>query len=356
MFLWEFLKPGDHVALLAPGALPVSPNPDLSLIQATDLSWKLLDELIEGYAQNGLQASFWGDLCPDQSYCGYYSASLEVRAAAMENALSSPVVKALLLIRGGFGAKQLIHFWTSQGRHPFQHAFPKKPLVGFSDNTSLLSLAQTASHGAIHGPVGLRSSVLERRLTVSAQGIRLTAGLLKGETPEVVSQWTLLTAGPVSDQPLQGEIRGGNASVLQRSISTSYGLRGESVFIFLEDVEDPKRFLDVFLHLVEAQGLGTPQRPARALLLGYLSFIARAAPSQREALLTQTVQVLQACLERQGFTGMPIFYNPHYGHGDRNDSLPLGTQACLLSKDGKNIWQLVVSVNQSQTPPRLSLR
>ena len=341
--MWTFLKSGDSIALVAPGALPVPCEPGRSLDQARESSWKLLDDLARAYTSCGLQASFYGDLCPEETYLGYYAAPVKVRADALAHALACPDIKAIVCVRGGFGAKQVVAFWAEQGINPFGTPSHPKPLVGFSDTTYLLSVAHHQGLFPIHGPVGLNPLVHGQEVTVSQEAVAQTAALLGGQIPELKSSWTLLTPALSPAHPLTGRVLGGNGSVLQRSIATPYGLKGQGAFVFLEDCEDPKRFLDLFLHLVESGALGTREYPAQALLVGYLSFIDRHPEVQaRHRLWQETVQGFQTCLRAYGLGAVPLFHNPDFGHGVCNHLLPLGLPAALSPLEGGEMFELKI--------------
>lgn len=332
------------MALLAPGALPLQDG--LSLDQSIQNSYAVIAELQQLIQAHGLEAEFYGTLNPKASYHTYYAASTTERADAFEKALVDPSVKAIFILRGGFGSMELVALWETQKRNPFLTASHKKPLVGYSDATYLLHLAQQNDFGVLHGPGGMTYQELTRNAaTESNASLKEIIQLLTGQQPSVMSTWTSLTPHLTSQPSLIiGMVAGGNLSVLQRNAGTPTTFQGEGKFVFFEDTErDPKRQLDLFIHLIRTQAFGTPQKPAQAILLGYTPLHSTLKGTQD--LLTETATVYEAWLQRYQLT-IPLFYNPNFGHGITNHVLPLGTHATLRI-DRKDSAQLDVAVNQA---------
>jgi len=146
----------------------------------------------------------------------------------------------------------------------------------------------------------------------------------KGNLSHLTSEWEVSEAfQEFGKSALSGLIRGGNLSVIQRQMGTKTSFGGGGKLVFIEDNEkDPKRQLDLFLHLLRSGALGTSQEPALALLLGYTPLSTLPGRSV-EALMTETFEVYKTCLENYGLQ-MPLLYNPQFGHGSINHILPFG--------------------------------
>ncbi len=312
---WPLLKTGSQIGLVAPSGLPF--NHCSTLKEGIKLSEALIETLIEKFKANGLRAQFYGSLNPHSSYHSYYSNSTEQRAQALSEAIENPDCDAILILRGGFGALDILRQWETIGEDPFKKAGKPKIIIGFSDATYLLHKAALNGWPSLHGPMGIS-------LRDSTPSLTSLIALLKGETPLLTYEWEV-PAPFQKNTPscLESVIMGGNLSVIQRQTGTSSSLCGKGKFVFIEDTEkDPKRQLDLFLHLIRSGALGTPEKPALALLLGYTPL--SPLPHQSfDSLMAETFEVYHTCLKSYGFE-MPLLYNPDFGHGKTNCFLPLG--------------------------------
>jgi muramoyltetrapeptide carboxypeptidase len=79
----------------------------------------------------------------------YTAGSPDVRADALRRAWADPDVKGIVAARGGYGSVQLLPLLT-----PADFAGPAKPVIGYSDVTSLLAwLTLTCGIVTFHGPM-----------------------------------------------------------------------------------------------------------------------------------------------------------------------------------------------------------
>jgi muramoyltetrapeptide carboxypeptidase len=321
------LKKGSQIALVAPSALPFNHCP--SSREGVKLSEALIETLIKKIDANGLRAQFYGSLSPQSSYHNYYSNATEQRAQALSEAIENPDCEAILILRGGFGALDILRQWETIGEDPFKKANKPKIIIGFSDATYLLHKAALNGWPSLHGPMGIS-------LRDSTPSLSQLIALLKGETPQLIYEWEVPAPFQKSTPScLEGVIMGGNLSVIQRQLGTSSSFCGAGKFVFIEDTEkDPKRQLDLFLHLIRSGALGTPQKPALALLLGYTPL--SPLPHQSfESLMAETFEVYKKCLKSYGFE-MPLLYNPDFGHGKINYFLPFGALSKIDFSLGKH--------------------
>ncbi len=307
---WSFLQPGDPVALLATsGAF-------------SDFSKRF--QAIQGVADLfGLRTLFRGEFSPDSTYQRYYAAPLEERARALKEALLDPEMKAILLLRGGFGAMEILRLWETQGEDPFQNGQPK-PIVGFSDGTHFLNKATQADWPAFHGPMA--AFCMDTNDQATGGSLREIFEVLTGQTRHLSSSWDPLWLPPNWPQTkrLLGTVRGGNLSVLQRQAGTASAFQGGGTFVFLEDNEPaPNRQLDLFLHLLRSQAFGTAENPTKAILFGSLT-----VPQEDTHFLKETAALYGNHLLQSGLS-IPILHNPGFGHSSPKNILPFGTKATL---------------------------
>jgi muramoyltetrapeptide carboxypeptidase len=201
------LQPGDKIALIS-----VAGKISRETVEKAQI---LLEE--EGFVTQTGEHAF--------DVLNSFAGTDQDRAADLQKALDDPEVRAILFTRGGYGSLRtfMLLDWTEFHRHP-------KWLIGFSDITvfhSYLSLNCTVS---VHGVMtsyffenGVRTSSLDKMLEV-----------LRGKSPEYD-----LPPNPLNiPGTCQGELTGGNLSIL-------YSLRGTSLdgslagkVLFIEDIQE----------------------------------------------------------------------------------------------------------------------
>ena len=160
---------------------------------------------------------------------GYLAGGDAERLADLVGLLADPDVGALLIARGGYGSGR---FLSRLDARAVRRA--RKPIVGYSDATSLLLwLDVRARLGGIHGPM------LERTDIPSAARERLLA-LLRGERAgEEPLAGTGLRAGRA-----RGRLVGGNLRMLAASLGTPWEIDTRGAILFLEEVGEQPYSLD----------------------------------------------------------------------------------------------------------------
>jgi muramoyltetrapeptide carboxypeptidase len=233
---------------------------------------------------------------------GYLAGSDQRRLDELNEALSDPVARALVAVRGGYGATRI----CPQADFSALERYPKW-CVGFSDFTAIHLEAQRAGVASMHAA-------------------NLT-GLGRGDAPARQS-WLEALEAPLSRRPFSGleVLRPGRASgtlvggnltlLLMAAASGQFALPPEAILFFEEVNEAPYR-IDRMLTALRCSGkLGE----LRGVCLGDLA--ADGALAVRRA-------ALDAVLDCLGDLGVPILAGLPVGHGARNQPLPLGVPALL---------------------------
>ena len=231
------LKPGDRIAIVAPGS-PFN-----------------REEFARGVAEIerlGFIAVF--DESVFERDTSYLAGSPEVRAAAFLKHWTDPSVSALLAARGGYGS---VHLLPLLDRARISER--AKLFVGYSDNTSLLSwLTCQCGITALHGPM------IEGRLAGGAgYDERSFLGLLAGgQRLELAPEGlTVLREGQVS-----GPLYGGTITQLAASLGTPYAFDPpDGCILFLEDVNERPYRIDRMLTQLALSGR---LARARAIVFG----------------------------------------------------------------------------------------
>ena len=164
----------------------------------------------------------------------YLAGSDQRRAEELTELFTKKEVKAILFARGGYGSQRMIPYLKTEvlKKH-------KKPVVGFSDITALLTfLRQSADMPTFYGPVisQLGNNPTER--TVQS----LKAALTEKPRPLDLKTSVVLKPGKAN-----GELVGGCLSLIVSSMGTPYELRTDGTILFFEDTGEKVYALDRML-------------------------------------------------------------------------------------------------------------
>ena len=185
----------------------------------------------------------------------------EVRLQNLVDALYAEDSDIIWCLRGGSGTTRLIP-------PLFKLNKPSKPkkLIGLSDVTALLLfLSQQWGWPVIHGPTAHYAGT--HFLTPDA--LEKIVGLIKGTLTELSYNGLVpLNERAHQNQIIEANITGGNLSLIEYSIGTSWQILSPDHILFLEDInEEAYRLAERLEHLQQA-GIF---REVRALLFGDFS-------------------------------------------------------------------------------------
>ncbi|MFO8045433.1 MAG: LD-carboxypeptidase [Halomonas sp.] len=231
----------------------------------------------------------------------YLAGDREWRLAQLHAAHEDPDTQAVWAVRGGFGCAQLAEHidWARLAQRP-------KPLIGYSDLTTLLDQYHLHGLPAIHGPVvkaagPLLQSPSEASTIVRAQ-FEETLALIRGPTrlDYPLAPWG---ADPGRQE---GPLVGGNLVTLASLAGTPLAFRAPpGALVILEDIGEPYYRLERALwQLVEAGALDE----AGAVCLGTFEGCSAFDDTPLEAIIAET---LVHC-------GLPLYHGLPVGHGLHN--------------------------------------
>jgi muramoyltetrapeptide carboxypeptidase len=233
---------------------------------------------------------------------GYLAGSDRRRLDELNQALSDPTARALVAVRGGYGATRIcpVADFSALERYP-------KWCVGFSDFTAIHLEALRAGVASLHAPnltaLG-RGDAAARQSWLEA----LEAPLSRRE----FSGLDVLRAGRAS-----GTLVGGNLTLLFTAAASGQLELPADAILFFEEVNEAPYRIDRMLTALCCSG---KLRPVRGVCLGDLA--ADGSHAVRRA-------ALDAVLDCLGDLGVPILAGLPVGHGARNQPLPLGVPALL---------------------------
>ena len=281
------LKPGDKVALVAP---------------ASSFPREEIEPGVAELQRLGLQPVYDESIFEKRRFT---AGTGEVRADAITRALADPDIAALIAIRGGYGSAHLLPLLDAQ-----LIKSARKPLIGYSDITTLLNLYLRNGLVAIHGPM------IDRRFSRGPSAYHedsFRRVVMTGEPAGVMRPEQLMT---LHDGSASGCLVGGTLTQLMASMGTSWAFEPPNdCVLFIEDVsERPYR---IHRLLVQASQAGVFQK-AGAIVFG--EFPGCDEPGGDPAI----VDVLRDFTK--GFRG-PVLFNFPSGHtSGATWTLPFGVR------------------------------
>ncbi len=305
------LKIGDTIGLLAPASSITEEQYENALAQLKKLGFKvkLGKHLRKQY--------------------GYLGGTDEQRLEDLHQMFEDKEVKGIWCARGGYGCPRLLPDLDYQliRQNP-------KALVGYSDITALFqAIYQKTGLIGFHGPLAYAvfspytSHCLSKVLINPKE--KLTIHRFTGIDEEEDYRPATITAGIA-----EGELIGGNLSVLTALSGTEFQLQAQGKLVFLEDIgEKPyriDRMLTQLLHSGQLDG-------AKGILLGVFANC-KSGPKSHFFPLLETFK------DRLSKLGIPVFYGFSFGHIEHMCTLPIGVRA-RMDTEGQTLTLLESSVS-----------
>jgi len=294
----QALQPGDQIGLIAP---------------AFAVKQSEVQKSIKHLQSLGLVPILAPQLT---AHSGFFAGDVQKRVRDIHQFYSDPNIKAIIAVRGGYGTAQLARHLDYQliQTHP-------KPLIGFSDLTALIH--QIHSHVPLaqlyHGPVGktlnhpkaiswFQETLMSHKKRILIR--RPTAFDLLAQKDISYTQF----ASPNHPTEIQGQIVGGNLTLLASMAGTDYINSFRDRIVFIEAIgEQPYRIHRMLLQLIQ----GTDLLQAKGIIFGiFADCTNKSAPHSMSI-----QQVIQQLFDP---TSLPYFYGMPIGHIDINATIPYG--------------------------------
>ncbi len=284
------VRPGDCIAVAAPGF-----TVDAARLEA-------------GAARlrgAGFRVCWRPDLLAQQ---GYLAGSDERRATELMQWVEDADVAAILCARGGYGAHRIIaRLDAARVRRA------RKPLIGFSDVTTLLLWQLRAA-----GLVGFHGPMFDRDAGPSELELEQLVRALAGEALPP------LTGHARRGGRAEGRLLGGSLTLVAASLGTPWEIDTRGAILALEEIGEKPYSLDRDLsHLAAAGKLDAALGFAVGSLLG-CEDPKRARPTADEVVLE-----ILGRYEKPLVTGLP------FGHEEPNLIWPVGVRAALDGERGE---------------------
>ncbi len=246
----------------------------------------------------------------------------ERRAENLMGMWLDPRVDAIIASTGGYGAVRLIpHLEPSIFRNN------PKPFVGYSDITALhVWMERQANLRTFHGPT-------VDDLVPSVRDATMASLLTALTTPCPTTKLGRELARGVVPGRATGRLVGGNLSMVQKTIGTSYQIDLKDAILFVEETRDPMSVVDE--HLVHLRDAGLLEQ-VNGIVFGQLS-LDRSEEDEFEDFLLDLISDLD----------VPVLMDFPAGHENPNLTIPLGTQVELCVEDQRG-W--VSYIEDALTP------
>jgi muramoyltetrapeptide carboxypeptidase len=220
----------------------------------------------------------------------------------------NPAVKAVIGGTGGYGAVRMLPHLE-----PEIFRLNPKAFVGYSDITALhLWLMRRASLRVFHGPT-------VDDLTPSTRDPTMASLLTALTTPCPATRIGRDLARAIRPGRATGPLVGGNLSLVQQTIGTSYQVEMDGAILFIEETRDPMSVVDE--RLVHLRAAGLLERVA-GIVFGQL-LLDRSEEDEFENFLLDLIADLR----------VPVLMDFPAGHENPNLTLPLGTEVELVVEE-----------------------
>ncbi len=244
---------------------------------------------------------------------GYFSAPDESRAAEFMEMIGDPEVKGIFFIRGGWGCARILPFIDFEviRNNP-------KVIMGFSDLSTLLN-AITHKTGLItfHGPNG-NASWNSRTMEY------FHSLMVHGETHTFQNRTEDLKIRTVQGGVAEGELFGGNLTVISSLIGSDNLPDWTNKILFLEDLKEEPYRIDRMLTQLKMAGVFNQ---VNGIVLGAFRDCIAEEPD-RAFTIDEVFD--------QHFKGLnkPVYANAQFGHVVNKFVLPVGTKVRINADKG----------------------
>ncbi len=293
-----YLKRGDTLSIVAPAGAIKNKAVILKAVKLAE-SWGL--HVVLGAHLFGHDFSFSGTDAE--------------RTEDLQKALDNPAVKAVWCARGGYGTVRIVDHlnFTEFKKHP-------KWLIGYSDITVLHSHLHNLGYETLHAmmPLNMKVKEEERLKTVKTFKKALFGKHLK----------YTITASPRNRLgEAQGQLVGGNLSILQSLLGSDSSIHTAGKILFFEDVEEYLYSIDRMVYALKRSGYFNR---IKGIIVGEMTDLKKNSnPFGR--------RVEDIILEATKNARFPVLFNFPAGHEADNRALILGRNIKMTVKKNKSV-------------------
>ncbi len=288
----SFLKANDKVVILSPSG-------------KIEAQWvEGLKAMLESY---GLVVSV-----AEHAFCakGRFAGTDDDRVQDLQKAINDAQVKAIFCSRGGYGLARIIDKIDFSALKS-----AAKWIVGFSDVTALHNALSRVGVASIHG-------IMAKHITLKAEGLdNLMTMLFGGEVAYETPAHEFNKVGEA-----EGELIGGNLSVLYGLRGTPFDLDYKGKILFIEDLGERLYHID---RMMQNLRLGGVFEQISGLVVGQFTDI-----DEDDSFSGGVYGVIRDAVKDYN---IPVCFNFPAGHVDNNQPLKMGANYKLEVLKDKSI-------------------
>lgn len=281
----SYLKKGDKIAITCPAKSLKAPMTDaISLLESWGLEVVLGDTITASHFQ--------------------FAGTDELRASDMQRFINDKSVKAIIAARGGYGCIRIVDEinWNPLIANP-------KWIIGFSDITVFHMQLQA---------IGLQSLHAQMPATISESSKEGLESLRKALFGENINYTFVADAGNRKGI-CQGELIGGNLTLLTACINSKNDIDYNNKVLFIEDVGEYAYAIDRMVRTLDRAG---KLKNLKGLIVGGFTNIKQDDPP-----FGYTVhEIINSVVAKYNF---PVGFNFPAGHLPDNRALILGREVRL---------------------------
>ena len=235
-----------------------------------------------------------------------FAGTVAQRTAEVQHMLDNPQVKAIVCVRGGYGAVSLLDSldFTAFRQHP-------KWICGFSDITAFHSHLHTLGYPSLHSvmPITMKADDLENEYNKSL------IKALKGK----LLHYEFAPNGMNRPGKATAPVVGGNLSLLYSMLESVSSINTDGKILFIEDVGENIYHIHRMLVALDRAG---KLRNLKGLIVGSMTKI-----KVDDYFYDTTLEavIMEVC----GKYDYPVCFDFPAGHGGKNYTLRLGCPATL---------------------------
>lgn len=292
----KFNKKTDKIAFIAPAS---GCNDKLGELDIENSLERLINT-IKIYSDNGFNCIYDKAIFL-KNELGYFAAPKEERLKQLKNALLDPQVKIIAAFRGGYGSTEIVFDCLD-----IKPTIPKT-LIGFSDITALHFLFnQKYKLPTIHGAMGIDHIGMIEEIIEVLGGKEMHFNLTN-----------INNSAKSLDSILNGEIVGGNLSLICNMIGTKLHPDLSGKIVFVEDVNEKGYHVHRFLVHMKNVGLF---KNVKAIIFGDFSNS------------DDNVQSSIQQFSNYHIKNIPAFQTTGIGHGKINYPVVIGSSGIIDKK------------------------
>lgn len=294
------LKPGDKIAIVAPGSY---------------ISEEELQDSIKNLKQLGFEAVYSEKVLLQT---GYFAGSDKDRAEDLMEKFADKSVNGIICARGGYGCARILPMLD----YDVIRANPKV-LIGYSDITALLyGIYQKSGLITFHGPVGTSSfneySVNNfNKVLIDPKNSSKFFNSNSGEDENVYGVTT------INKGKGKGRLVGGNLSIMVSLIGSEFDVDYSNKIVFIEEVgEEPYRIDRMLTQLLQARKFEN----ASGIMMGIFR---KCEVKENSDLTAKSFNLMEVLKDRLNDLNIPVVYGMSFGHVKDKFTIPFGAYSEL---------------------------